>query len=142
MIMAYREKTAWLTLICMIVAYVIYFSLVLSGHVGPRLLDIVWTFGIVASIQAIVVIIGHIVLAVRDGAEGRARPDERDRAIARRGGSAGYYVLLVGTIMVGVVMPFSDPAPKIVNAALLAIVLAETVRHVLIVTSYRRGWHG
>jgi len=44
--------------------------------------------------------------------------------------------------MVGVVMPFSDPAPKIVNAALLAIVLAETVRHVLIVTSYRRGWHG
>ena len=140
--MAYREKTAWLTLICMIVAYVIYFSLVLSGHVGPRLLDIVWTFGIVASIQAVVVIIGHVVLAARSDADERARPDERDRAIARRGGSAGYYVLLVGTIMVGVVMPFSDPAPKIVNTALLAIVLAETVRHVLIVTSYRRGWHG
>jgi len=142
MSMAYREKTAWLTLVCMIVAYVIYFSLVLSGQVGPRLLDIVWTFGIVASIQAVVVIIGHVVLAARSDADERARPDERDRAIARRGGSAGYYVLLVGTIVVGVVMPFSDPAPKIVNTALLAIVLAETLRHVLIVTSYRRGWHG
>ena len=140
--MAYREKTAWLTLVCMIVAYVIYFALVLSGHVGPGLFDIIWTFGIVASIQAIVVIVGHIVLALRSGTEGRARPDERDRAIARRAGSAGYYVLLVGTIVVGVVMPFSDPAPKIVNAALLAIVLAETVRHALIVLSYRRGWHG
>ena len=140
--MAYREKTAWLTLLCMTVAYAIYFSLVLSGHVGPRLFDIIWTFGIVASIQAIVVVIGHIVLAVSSGSEGRARPDERDRAIARRGGNAGYFVLLTGTIVVGVMMPFSDPAPKIVNTALLAIVLAETVRHVLIILSYRRGWHG
>jgi hypothetical protein len=140
--MAYREKTAWLTLLCMIVAYIVYFSLVLSGHVGPHLLDIVWTFGIVASIQAVIVIIGHVVLALRSGTEGRAKPDERDRSIARRGGSAGYYVLLTGAIVVGVVMPFSEPAPKIVNAALLAIVLAEAVRHILIVASYRRGWHG
>ncbi|WP_440524985.1 hypothetical protein [Sphingomonas sp.] len=140
--MAYREKIAWLTLGCMIVAYTVYFSLVLSGHVGPRLLDIVWTFGIVASIQAIVVIVGHIVLAMASGPEGRAQPDERDRAIARRGGNIGYFVLLAGTILVGVVMPFSDPAPKIVNTALLAIVLAEAVRYVLILQSYRRGWHG
>jgi hypothetical protein len=140
--MAYREKTAWLTLACMIVAYTIYFALVLSGQVGPRLLDILWPFGIIASIQAIVVIIGHIVLALRSTAEERRHADERDRSIARRGGNAGYFVLLTGLIVVGVVMPFSDPAPKIVNTALLAIVLAETVRHVLIVLSYRRGWHG
>jgi len=140
--MAYREKTAWLTLGCMLVAYAIYFSLVLSGHVGPRLLDIIWTFGIIASIQAILVIIGHVVLALSSGAEGRAKPDERDRAITRRGRSAAYVVLLTGTIVVGVVMPFSDPAPRIVNTALLAIVLAETVSYVLIIASYRRGWHG
>ncbi len=142
MMMANHEKSAWLTLVCMVVAYMIYFSLVISGHVGPRLFDILWTFGIIASIQAVVVVIGHAVLAVLGGAEGRAKPDERDRAIARRGASAGYYVLLVGTILVGVIMPFSDPAPRIVNTALLAIVLAETVRYVLIILSYRRGWHG
>jgi len=140
--MAYREKVAWLTLACMVVAYTVYFGLVLTGHVGPRLLDIVWTFGIVASIQAVVVIIGNIVLAVQSGAKDRARADERDRTIARRGGNVGYFVLLVGMILVGVVMPFSDPAPKIVNTALLAIVLAETVRYALIISSYRRGWHG
>jgi hypothetical protein len=140
--MAYREKIAWLALGCMVVAYIVYFSLVLTGHVGPHLLDIVWTFGIVASIQAVVVIIGYIVLAVSSGPEGRAKPDERDRAIVRRGRSAAYLVLLTGTIVVGVVMPFSDPAPRIVNAALLAIVLAEAVSNVLIIASYRRGWHG
>lgn len=140
--MAYREKTAWLTLCCMVIAYIVYFSLVLSGHVGPRLLDIVWTFGIVASIQAITVIIGYIVLTATSGAEGRAKPDERDRAIVRHGRSAAYLVLLTGTIIVGVVMPFSDPAPRIVNAALLAIVLAEAVSNALVIISYRRGWHG
>jgi hypothetical protein len=142
MTMANHEKSAWLTLICMVVAYTIYFSLVLSGHVGPRLLDILWPFGIITSIQAIVVIIGHVVLAITGGSEARAKPDERDRAIARRGAYAGYYVLLIGMIVVGVVMPFSDPAPKIVNTALLAIVLAESLRHVLVILSYRRGWHG
>lgn len=140
--MAYREKIAWLTLVCMVVAYTVYFSLVLTGHVGPRLLDILWPFGIITSIQATVVIIGHVVLALQERPEDRAKPDERDRAIARRAANAGYYVLLVGTIVVGVVMPFSDPAQKIVNTALLAIVLAETVRHALIVLSYRSGWHG
>ncbi len=140
--MAYREKTAWLTLCCMVIAYIVYFSLVLSGHVGPRLLDIVWTFGIIASIQAITVIIGYIVLTATSGAEGCAKPDERDRAIVRRGRSAAYLVLLTGTIIVGVMMPFSDPAPRIVNAALLAIVLAEAVSNALIIASYRRGWHG
>ncbi len=139
--MAYREKIAWLTLLCMVVAYTIYFSLVLTGHVGPRLLDILWPFGIITSIRAVVVIIGHILLAMGDSPESR-KPDERDRAIARRGANAGYYILLIGMIVVGVVMPFSDPAPKIVNTALLTIVLAETLRHVLVILSYRRGWHG
>ncbi len=140
--MAYREKTTWLTLVAMLIAYTIYFTLVLTGHVGPRLLDILLPFGVIATVQAIVVIIGHVALALSSGVEGRAKPDERDRAIARRGGTAGYYVLLVAMIVVGVVMPFSDPAPKIVNTALLSIVLAEAVRDVLIILSYRRGWHG
>jgi hypothetical protein len=139
--MPYREKTAWLTLGCMAIAYSLYFTLVLTGHVGPKLFDIIWTFGPIAAVQGIVVVIGHAVLAPRRS-DPRTKPDERDRAIERRGASAGYYTLLVGMILVGVVMPFSDPAPKIVNTALLAIVVAESVRYVLIILSYRRGWHG
>ena len=45
-------------------------------------------------------------------------------------------------ILVGVVMPFTEPAWKVVNAALLAIVIAEAVSLVLVINSYRRGWHG
>lgn len=139
--MAYREKTAWLTLLCMVVAYGIYFPMTALRETPPTLLDILWNFGIIAGTQAVAVIIGYVVLALLAGPEGR-RGDERDRAIARRGASAGYYTLMAGTILVGVAMPFTEPAPRIVNSALLAIVIAETVNQVLVLLSYRRGWHG
>jgi len=139
--MAYREKTAWLTLTCMVVAYGIYFPMMALRESPPTLFDILWNFGIIAGTQAVAVIIGYVALALQAGPEGR-RTDERDRAIARRGASAGYYTLMAGTILVGVAMPFTEPAPRIVNSALLAIVIAETVNQVLILLSYRRGWHG
>lgn len=142
--MAFREKIAWLTLGTMLVAYGVYF-----GVVGPsvdfgarRMLDIVWTFGLVATAHAVAMIVGSIVIAVMATKEASARADERDRAITRRGATVGYYVLILGMILVGVVMPFTEPAWKIVNTALLAIVIAETVCQIVVLLSYRRGWHG
>src|SRR3546814_14062614 len=93
-------------------------------------------------VQAFVVAIVSAVLAIRGRREAQAKPDERDRAIARRGASAAYFVLMVGMILVGVVMPFGDPRWKITNAALLALVIAEATRYILVIVSYRRGWHG
>lgn len=142
--MAFREKIAWLTLGTMLVAYGVYF-----GIVGPavrfgenRLLDILWSFGLVATAHAVAMVVGAIAIAVTATKEAQARADERDRAIARRGATIGYYVLIVGMILVGVVMPFSEPPWKIVNTALLAIVLAETAHQAVVLLSYRRGWHG
>ena len=142
--MAFREKMAWLTLVTMLIAYGIYF-----GLVGPavdfgrhRLIDVIWSFGLVAVGHAIAMIVGSIAIAVSATKEANAPADERDRAISRRASMIGYYVLLLGTILVGVVMPFSEPPWKIVNTALLAIVIAELVRDSVIVLSYRRGWHG
>ncbi len=142
--MAFREKMALLTLGTMLIAYGVYF-----GLVGPaadfgrnRLIDVIWSFGAVAVAHAAAMIVGSIAIAVTATKEAQARADERDRAIARRGSTIGYYVLLVGMILVGVVMPFSEPSWKIVNSALLAVVVAEVVRDAVILLSYRRGWHG
>lgn len=142
--MAFREKMAWLTLATMLVAYAVYFTIVgpAVGFGEGRMLDIIWSFGLVAGAHAIAVILGAIFIAVTATKEAQAKADERDRAIARRGATMGYYVLILGMILVGVVMPFSDPPWKIVNTALLAIVLAETVNNVVVLLSYRRGWHG
>ena len=80
-------------------------------------------------------IVGAIAIAVTAVKEAEARSDERDRAIARRGATIGYYVLIAGMILVGVVMPFSEPPWKIVNTALLTIVLAETAHQAVVLLS-------
>jgi hypothetical protein len=142
--MAFREKMAWLTLGTMLVAYGVYFGLVgpAAGFGRHDLLDVVWSFGPVALAHAAAMAIGSIAIVLTSTKEARAPADERDRAIVRRGSTIGYYVLLVGTLHVGVVMPFTEPSWKIVNAGLLAVVLAEVVRDGVILLSYRRGWHG
>ena len=141
--MTYREKTSWLILIAMVLAYTLYFGLTIAGHpAGASLFAMLWLFGPIAATQAVIVIIGHIYLAIEARKSPRARIDERDRAIAARGARISYYVLMAGTILVGVVMPFSDLPIKIVNTALVAIVLAELAGLLVMVTSYRRGWHG
>ena len=104
---------------------------------------LVWAIGYVIVFSIVVNILARIVLSIVRREEFKdERSDERDRAIARRAGNSAYYVLMVGVILVGVVMPFSEPAWKIINAALLSLVVAEAVRYILIILSYRRGWHG
>lgn len=140
--MAYREKLAALNLAVLTLVYAAYFVVVASRPPAPRLVDMLWLFGIVAPIHAILVAVGSSAVKLQSGKDGAAPPDERDRAIERRGRSIAYLVLLVGTITVGIVMPFSERAATIVNTTLLMIVIAEVVHQGVILASYRRGWHG
>lgn len=138
--MAWREKTAWVTLLAMLAAYGAYFSLIRPADMTP--LTMLALFAGLTVAQVVGVIIATTVMAILSGQDARGRPDERDRAVARRGASMAYYVLLVGVIVVGVVLPFQDRGWGITNAALLVLVAAEAVRQIVVVASYRRGWHG
>jgi hypothetical protein len=141
--MTYKEKASWLMLVTMVLAYSLYFGLIIAGHpAGTSLFAMLWLFGTIAATQAVVVIIGCIWLAIEARKLPRARIDERDRGIAARGTAISYHVLLTAMIVVGVVMPFTEPPIKIVNTALFGIVMAELVGLTVVVTSYRRGWHG
>ena len=138
--MAWREKMAWITLVTMLVAYGVYFTLVSTTSLSA--ISMLVLFGAVTVAQAVVVIVVTAVLAALSSDEACARPDERDQAVARRAASVAYFVLMVGVVMVGVVMPFRDTGWRLTNAALFALVVAETVRHLIVVLSYRRGWNG
>ncbi|MES2444174.1 MAG: hypothetical protein V4574_15205 [Pseudomonadota bacterium] len=140
--MAYREKLAAVGFASMALVYGVYFTLVATRPPVPHLIDMLWLFGIAAPIHALLYALGMFAIRLPNWKEGAAPPDERDRAIARRGRSIAYLVLLAGTILVGVVMPFSEAPGKIVNAALFAIVAAELVNDGVVLISYRRGWHG
>lgn len=139
---AFREKIAWLSLVSMITAYGVYFVLATTAmQHGATTLRLLGYLAAVLVIQAVVVAAASVAIAFASGAEAQGAADERDRAIARRGAAAAYFVLMVGIISVGCVMPFRDRGWTIINAALFALLVAEVVRYGIIVASYRRGWH-
>ncbi|WP_256203294.1 hypothetical protein [Sphingopyxis sp. YR583] len=141
--MNFREKTAWLNVIAMVAVYTLYFGLLLSGHpAGREVFPMLWLFGSIAVAHATTVIVGTVILSAQAPKSERVRADERDRAIRRRGATAGYYVLLVGMMVVGVYMPFVEGGVRLANCGLFAIVAAELVNSVVVLLSYRRGWHG
>lgn len=143
--MAYRERLAWIELVGMALAYGGYFiALALVDPEPGRIetLTYVALFGAATVLRLLILGTGWLTLRARMGSEARARPDERDRAIARRGAAIGYYVLLGLMLWVGVVLPLTDSGWAVANRALAAIIIAEIVRDAVIVLSYRRGWHG
>jgi hypothetical protein len=137
--MPYREKTAWLSLIAMVVTFGPYFTFVAMHSIEAlpnlRLLGL---FAVAAIAQMLILGAGHLYLRRGSPEDARTPPDERDRAIMLRSISSAYYVLIAGMILVGCVMPFDSTGWAIINAALVMIVAAEVVHYGAVVLSYRR----
>ena len=136
--MSSLEKRAWLSLWSMCPPYCIYFAILIGF---PELLSTVLErFGclaVVATIHALAYIGGLLAIKRHEAGEPLLE-DERDRAIDGRATRLAYFILLAGMIVVGMVMPFNNSGWKLVNTALLFIVLTETARYVLILLGYRR----
>ncbi len=136
--MSSLESRAWLMLWGMCPGYLVYFAIQVAAPGWPG--TILGRFGLLAAVaclHAVVYLAGLAVFKLRERGEALLS-DERDRAIDARATRSAYFVLLTGAIVVGMVMPFSESGWKVVNAALLAVVLAETTRNALIVMGYRR----
>jgi len=124
----------------MAVALVPYFTIVQAwSQSGPSLPNLrqLGLFAVAAIVQMLVLGIGHLYLSRGYSDEARMPPNERDIGIMRRSISSAYYVLIVGMILAGCVMPFNSSGWTIINAALLMIVLAEVVHYGVVVFSYR-----
>ncbi|MEJ7807757.1 MAG: hypothetical protein WKG03_17790 [Telluria sp.] len=139
--MPYREKTAWLALVAMALTFGPYFAIVASGVMpvqGLPDLRHLMLFGGVATLQVLILGIGHWYLRRGARQDAHVPPDERDNAIELRAFHAAYYVLLAGMILVGCVMPFQTSGWRIVHAAIFMIIASEMVSYAVVVFSYRR----
>ena len=139
--MPYREKIAWLYLTAMVVCFGPYFAVVGAGTFQsdslPNLRQLGF-YAIVAGAMAVIMLVGHAVMRRQSPDEARLPPDERDRTIMYRSMTIAYYVLIVGTILVGIVMPFTSGGWTIINAAIFMIIAAEIVHYGVVVVSYRK----
>ncbi len=143
-LLSHREKVAWLSLATLAVTFGPYL-IAMAANPPSRPLPDLRTMSFFASAAVAHLVLlggGHLWLRMRFPADARAPADERDRAITLRALGAAYYVLIVGMIVVGCVMPFNSAGWKLINTAVAMIVLAQLVHYGVAAWSYRRGWHG
>lgn len=137
-IMSSLQKRAWLALWSMFPVYCVYFAIQIGfPDLLSTMLERFACLALVASIHAVAYVSGLLAIKQREAGE-LLLEDERDRAIDGRATRTAYFILLTGMIVVGMVMPFNNGGWKLVNTALLVIVLTETARYAMILIGYRQ----
>jgi len=142
--MSFREKSAWITLVTVLVCFGAYFTELFGGLAGAN-----HHFGggwhslhlLLLSVLALVVlqITLTCIAALTTPKDGRGPADERERLIQLRSHSLGYHVLMV--LAVGLFAPafFGHRGLEMANFALLAVVIATLTVAVAQIFMYRRG---
>lgn len=136
--MSFRERSAWITLVSVLVCFGAYFGSLATGAVsglGAFHLLLLCVAALVALQCGL-----HFVASLVAPADAKAPLDERERLIAWRSHSIGYQVLMVGVLLLGLPVHLGRPSPpELMNYALLAVVVAVLVVAVAQIILFRRG---
>lgn len=139
--MSFREKSAWICLICMCVVFIPYFVYVFRPSGGPGGDAGAIQRAIIAAIlfQTVLTIVAHIVVAV--GTKEHTE-DERDATIASRSYRDAYFVLaatVCGGVLPVMIWGPNLPALYLGQFLLLAFVIAEAAHYLGQIVRYRFG---
>jgi hypothetical protein len=136
--MSFREKSAWVTLIAILLVFVLYML-----H-APHLSDPgLWEVHILlACIVAFVLIevIAYIVLRLRYSEDARTPKDERERLIDLKATRLAARVYVIGSFLaVFVGLHVAHDGRAVGSLVLVAFVIAEVVNYGARIYYYRRG---
>ena len=140
--MSFREKSAWITLVTVLVCFGAYFVELFGGlsreshHFGGLgslhllLLSVLALAGLQIALT--------VIAALTTPKHGRGPADERERMIQLRSQSLGYHVLMV--LAVGLFAPalFGHRGVEMANFALLAVVISALTVAVAQIVMFRR----
>ncbi|MEI9991591.1 MAG: hypothetical protein WDM86_16295 [Rhizomicrobium sp.] len=136
--MAFREKTAWISLLSTLIIYGLYFwSVVRTGqqmgsfHLG----SLIGTIVALVIVQVALI----VVAAIFSPKDAQAPRDEREKLIELRAIRIGYFGLAMGVLSVCAVGAFYPSVVFNINALLFLLVAAEALRQAGSIVQYRRG---
>lgn len=132
--MSFREKSAVITILALLLTYGAYAVRVKTAPMGME--EAVRFLSVVIVVQVAIMIVGHIVMAVIRRPE---KPDERDRVADLRGARNGYFALAAALVATMWMAIMGAPTFTLLNALLAGLVAAEVVRYVSQLTYYRTG---
>jgi hypothetical protein len=151
--MSFRERTAWITLISIVVCFGVYYGAIFTGLVSNRSMG-AFHIGLACIIGLLLMqIVLNLIAALLNPKEARTPRDERERIIHARSHTIGYYVLMIGTagVLVSTHIPrvhrgdmdsemeFISVIIDTVNIGVAVMVVAALTVAIAQIVMFRRG---
>jgi len=135
---SFEERSVWLQLFSMVLVLGGYFVMAwrMSSQGVTALPSYVPMFAGVVILMVIVLVSGHVAVAIASRPDGR---DERDRLIEWRAESNSGWLLATGVLAGITAMVLSVPNLWTAHLLLFSLFLSEVLKLVLQVVYYRRG---
>jgi small-conductance mechanosensitive channel len=139
--MSFREKSAWISLVLILVMFGAYFrtvSQVVSGETS-RASASDWMLGLVLGFLVLEVVF-HLAIAIQSPRDARAPKDERERLISLKATRIAYFVLMIGALLsLFSYWHLEMGAWSTSQHVFLSIVFAEFVKFAAQIVFFRRG---
>lgn len=138
--MSFREKSAWITLVSVLVCFGSYF-VALGVGTFDRFTMAAFHWALISLIALVVLqIVLHVLVVIGNPREARASRDEREQMFVNRARSVGYYVLMIW--MIGLVVAVHFPGVNKVDVVFiswLGVTVATMVVALAQIIQFRRG---
>ena len=136
--MSFREKSAWISFVLIVLVFGPYFWLVGRQLMGGAHVHAGTQFGLIL-LFIILEIVVHIAIAIQSPRDAEAPIDERENLIDLKATRVAFYVLFGGALMSIFTMHFRVTVWILSQFVLFSIVIAELVKFASQIIFYRRG---
>ena len=134
--MSFREKSAWISLVLILLVFGPYFWLVGRSFTGGEHVLAGSQFGLIVVFIVLEIVVNIAIQSPRDA---QAPIDEREDLIDLRATRVAFYVLFGGALMSIFTMHFRLTVWMLSQCVLFTIVIAELVKFSSQIVFYRRG---
>ena len=135
--LSFQEKSTWISLFSLLIAYSYYFYRVFATPVSEAETVNLFIFAVV--VVVIIEIVLHIVVAISNARDAQQGSDERDKLFALKATRISSTVLAIGVLLSASLWLTNATPLNMANAILLSLVLAELVQCLVQLFYYRRG---
>ena len=136
--MSFREKSAWITFLTVLICFGGYFGAIVTGAVPARTFEAVHLFVLCVIALIVLQIVLTIAATLTTPKAERTARDEREALIQARSHTIGYYVLTVLVLGLGLPGHFGHPTSDLLNFALLDVVIATLTVSIAQIVMFRR----
>jgi uncharacterized membrane protein YfcA len=137
--MSFREKTAWISLVSLLLVFGIYFTavgLAMAGHLESSQ-TFSWFLQLLLAFVVLQVVL-RVVVARRAPLDAKVPADEREQLIGLKGDRVAGYLLAVGVFAAIFTLHLGAGRVELAHAVLLAFAVSQLAKHAAVIALHRR----